>query len=59
MKFNTLLIIIVVVMVAITAVNMFMSLSNKLKIETVSYSSNYVYDSQGTVKMDSVMQIKF
>ncbi|OAA27998.1 hypothetical protein AT15_04745 [Kosmotoga arenicorallina S304] len=59
MKFNTLLIIIVIVMVAITAVNMFMSFSNRLKIETLSYSSNYLYDSQGTVKMDSVMQVKF
>ncbi|AKI97954.1 DUF4897 domain-containing protein [Kosmotoga pacifica] len=59
MKFNTLLIIIVVVMVAITAVNMFMSLSNKLKIETIAYSSNYSYDTEGRVKMDSVMEIKF
>lgn len=59
MKFNKILIIVVIIMVAMTAINMYMTFANRLKIETVSYDSNYNYDYDGEVTMYSVMEVKF
>ncbi|MFO7881085.1 MAG: DUF4897 domain-containing protein [Kosmotogaceae bacterium] len=59
MNFNKILIIMVIVVVAFTAVNIFMTLSNRLQIETVSYDSEYEYDAGGTVIMRSIMLLKF
>jgi hypothetical protein len=49
----------VIVVVAFTAVNIFMTLSNRLQVETVSYESEYEYDTEGTVIMRSIMLLKF
>jgi hypothetical protein len=59
MNFNKILIIMVIVVVAFTAVNIFMTLSNRLQVETVSYESEYEYDTEGTVIMRSIMLLKF
>ncbi|MEA2066356.1 MAG: DUF4897 domain-containing protein [Thermotogota bacterium] len=59
MNFNKILIIMVIVVVAFTAVNIFMTLSNRLQVETVSYDSEYEYDAEGTVIMRSIMLLKF
>ncbi|HQN27102.1 MAG TPA: DUF4897 domain-containing protein, partial [Mesotoga sp.] len=59
MKFNTLLIILVVVMVGMTAVNMFMAFNNRLDIETLSSSSNYTYDYEGRATLDIETEILF
>ncbi len=59
MKFNTLLIILVVVMVGMTAVNMFMAFNNRLDIETLSSSSNYKYDYEGRATLDIETEILF
>ncbi|TYB83853.1 MAG: DUF4897 domain-containing protein [Kosmotoga sp.] len=59
MNFNKILIIMVIVVVAFTAVNIFMTLSNKLQVETVFYDSEYEYDANGTVIMRSTMLLRF
>ena len=59
MKFNKLLIIIVIIMVGMTGINMYMSFANRLKIETISYDSNYNYDYDGRVNMYSKMEVRF
>lgn len=59
MKFNKILIIVVIIMVAMTAINMYMTFANRLKIETVSYDSNYNYDYDGKVTMHSIMEVRF
>lgn len=59
MKFNKILIIVVIIMVAMTAINMYMTFANRLKIETVSYDSNYNYDYDGKVTMHSTMEVRF
>jgi len=46
-------------MVAFTAINMFMTYNNQLKIETISYNSVYTYDNEGKVIMESDMDILF
>ncbi|PNE22397.1 hypothetical protein V511_09175 [Mesotoga sp. Brook.08.YT.4.2.5.1] len=59
MKFNTLLIILVVVMVGMTAVNMFMAFNNRLDIDTLSSTSNYSYDYEGRATLDIETEIIF
>ncbi len=59
MKFNRILIIVIIAMVAFTAINMFMTYNNQLKIETLSYNSVYTYDNEGKVIMESDMDILF
>ena len=59
MKFNRILIIVIIAMVAFTAINMFMTYNNQLKIETISYNSVYTYDAEGKVHMESDMEILF
>ncbi|ACR79573.1 MULTISPECIES: DUF4897 domain-containing protein [Kosmotoga] len=59
MKFNTLLIIVLVVMIGVTVVNMFLGYSNRLKVETIRYTSDYRYSFDGTVIMDSAVDLKF
>ncbi|MFW6120812.1 MAG: DUF4897 domain-containing protein [Petrotogales bacterium] len=59
MNFNKILIIMVIVVVAFTAVNIFMTLSNRLQIETMFYDSEYEYDADGAVIMRSIMLLKF
>lgn len=59
MKFNTLLIILVVVMVGMTAVNMFMAFNNRLDIDTLASSSNYTYDYTGRATLDIETEILF
>ena len=59
MKFNTLLIILVVVMVGMTAVNMFMAFNNRLDIDTLSSISYYTYDYEGRATLDIETEILF
>ncbi|HAA85250.1 MAG TPA: DUF4897 domain-containing protein [Kosmotogaceae bacterium] len=59
MSFNKILILIVVVMVAITAINMYMTFSRRLKVETLAYDSTYEYQMDGTVTMTSEMELLF
>ncbi len=59
MSFNKILIFIVVVMVAITAINMFMTFSRRLRVETIAYESSYEYQSDGSVTMKSEMELLF
>ena len=59
MKFNTLLIILVVVMVGMTAINMFMAFNNRLDIDTLSSNSNYSYDYEGRATLDIETEIIF
>ena len=59
MKFNTLLIIVLVVMIGVTVVNMFLGFSNRLKVETIRYTSDYQYFFDGTVIIDSSVDLKF
>ena len=59
MSFNKILIFIVVVMVAITAINMYMTFSRRLKVETLAYDSTYEYQMDGTVTMTSEMELLF
>lgn len=59
MKFNTLLIIVLVVMIGVTVVNMFLGYSNRLRVETMRYASDYRYSFDGTVIMDSAVDLKF
>ncbi|AFK07546.1 hypothetical protein BG32_15020 [Mesotoga sp. HF07.pep.5.2.highcov] len=59
MKFNTLLIILVVVMVGMTAINMFMAFNNRLDIDTLSSTSNYSYDYEGRATLDIETEIIF
>lgn len=59
MSFNKILIFIVVVMVAITAINMYMTFSRRLRVETLAYDSTYEYQIDGTVTMTSEMELLF